>query len=182
MPHAFRRSRLEKQLAQRLSEIIIFEIDDIHLKDEIISITRVEVTKDFFKASVYFTLLNHNNKNRVIKALYRALPYTYSLLIKRIRIRKLPELKFFYDQTTDLERETSEHTFRMQKTRQAIEQTADLRAELTAAAGDFADPSIADVTHKHSAKPLLPDTDEESTAETSKKSPPFNPASNKDDL
>ncbi len=97
---AFRRRKLETQLAQRLSELILFELSDAQLGTEIISITRVEVTPDYFKAAVYFTLLRAEYKNRVLKALYRAAPRLQHFLYKRMRIGKLPQLQFFYDHTT----------------------------------------------------------------------------------
>lgn len=92
-----RKKRVEQEYRKYLSEALITKVADERLSNEIINITEVEIVDNFKKANVFFTILNEKNKNKVIKTLYSARGYLLNLLRKKIKIKYLPELCFFYD-------------------------------------------------------------------------------------
>lgn len=96
-----RKKRIEKALSQGISEIMLFEMNDERLKNEMITITKVTLSDDLEHAAVHFKLYYPENKNKVIKLLYQTLPYFYSFLKKKIIIKKIPIMKFFYDQAKE---------------------------------------------------------------------------------
>ena len=99
--HGIKLKRLEKAYQQALCEALLFKVRDPRLENVEISINRVEINQDMSVASVFFTLSDNQNKNKVIKALYSAAPFFLSLLKEKIKIKYLPNLKFFYDEATD---------------------------------------------------------------------------------
>lgn len=92
-----RKKRIEQEYRKHLSDALVSKVADERLKNEIINITEVEIVDNFKKAKVFFTILNEENKNKVIKTLYSARGYLLNLLREKIKIKYLPDLAFFYD-------------------------------------------------------------------------------------
>lgn len=95
--HQLRKHKLEKSIAQGLSEIILIEMNDDRIKPEMISIARIELNEDFSTATVFFKILNPEKKNKITKWLYQSAGYLRSQLTKKVLIKNMPRLKFFYD-------------------------------------------------------------------------------------
>jgi len=90
--------RLEKvnsQIKREIMQIIQKEVDDPCM--ELVSITKVKTTSDLKEAHIYFSVLKEEDTEKVLKILNRMKSYLRRLLGKRMRIKILPSLKFFPD-------------------------------------------------------------------------------------
>ena len=65
-----------------------------------VTLTRVEVTPDLQHARIFFTVLGDEKARRdSTRALERAAPYLRRQIGKRLRLRRVPDLKFIYDES-----------------------------------------------------------------------------------
>src|SRR6185295_12267249 len=65
-----------------------------------VTITRVRVTLDLQLARVYYTSLGDEKARReTARALGRAAPFLRRQVGQRLRLRRVPELEFFYDES-----------------------------------------------------------------------------------
>ncbi|MBR3266281.1 MAG: 30S ribosome-binding factor RbfA [Erysipelotrichaceae bacterium] len=95
-----RTDKLDSILLREISMIISQEINDPKLGFP--TVTEVDVAPDLNTAKVYVSFLGKNYKKRDgIDALRRAKGHIKSLLAKRIKIRKIPDLTFIVDDTLD---------------------------------------------------------------------------------
>ncbi len=92
--------RLGNVLHREISQILMTEIKDKDLN--FVTITKVDLSSDLSFAKVYFTCLDINKKDIVIKNINTASKFIRSELMKRkIEIRTMPELKFIYDDSIE---------------------------------------------------------------------------------
>lgn len=90
--------RLNNMFVEEISKIIHEEIKD---KDVgFITITAAKVTNDLSFAKVYITSLD-DDRQKVLNALNKASGFIRSLLCDRIKIRKMPEIHFVYDESIE---------------------------------------------------------------------------------
>jgi ribosome-binding factor A len=96
-----RNARVSSQMQKELSLILQRDIDDSRLG--FITITEVEVTKDLAVAKVYVTVLNvdEQGKRANVKLLNELAPAMRHELAKRMRLRHISELRFYYDDSFD---------------------------------------------------------------------------------
>jgi ribosome-binding factor A len=92
-----RNDRVSSQMQKELSLILQREIDDSRLG--FITINEVVVTKDLAVAKIYVTVLNADDagKRSNVKALNELAPVIRHQLAKRMRLRHISELRFYYD-------------------------------------------------------------------------------------
>ena len=92
--------RLGNMLHKEISNILMTEVKDEDLK--FVTITKLELSSDLSYAKVYFTTLDIDKKDKVIKDLYNARGFIRSILMKRkIEMRIIPELNFVYDDSIE---------------------------------------------------------------------------------
>lgn len=92
--------KLDSILLRELSMIISQEINDPKLGFP--TVTEVDVSPDLNSAKVYVSFLGKNYKKRDgIDTLRRSKGYIKSLLAKRIKLRKIPDLTFLVDDSLD---------------------------------------------------------------------------------
>lgn len=92
--------KLDSILLRELSMIISQEINDPKLGFP--TVTEVDVSPDLNSAKVYVSFLGKNYKKRNgIDTLRRSKGYIKSLLAKRIKLRKIPDLTFLVDDSLD---------------------------------------------------------------------------------
>ena len=96
-----RNARVSSEMQKELSFILQRDIDDSRLG--FITINEVVVTKDLAVAKVYVTVLNvdEQGKRANIKLLNELAPIIRHELAKRMRLRHISELRFFYDDSFD---------------------------------------------------------------------------------
>ena len=96
-----RNARVSSQMQKELAFILQREIADSRLG--FITINDVEVTKDLAVAKIYVTVLNADDKGKRdnVKVLNELAPVIRHHLAKRMRLRHISELRFFYDSSFD---------------------------------------------------------------------------------
>jgi ribosome-binding factor A len=98
-----RSERLSELIHKELAIIIVKFCQDPRL--EKLTITNVKLSADLSIAKIYFTNFNNintenldqNNIKLVLKSLKNASNFFRNQLANKISLRKIPELKFFYD-------------------------------------------------------------------------------------
>ncbi len=98
------RRRLERvnDLVQEVVSDILRELKDPALSDVLFSVTNVEVVNDLSYARVRVSVFaDKDTKEKVAKALARASGYVRRQLNDRVRLRKIPKLKFILDDSIE---------------------------------------------------------------------------------
>ncbi len=94
-------SRIEmvnSQIQKELTHILQTELDDPELG--LISIVRVDTTKDLSQTRIFFSTLG-GTREKVEFALNKTQKHIRHLLGERMRLRVLPELKFIFDDSIE---------------------------------------------------------------------------------
>ncbi|MDO9105008.1 MAG: 30S ribosome-binding factor RbfA [Methylovulum sp.] len=96
-----RNARVSSQMQKELSLILQRDIDDPRLG--FVTINEVEVSKDLAVAKIYVTVLNADaqGKKTNVKCLNELAPVIRHQLAKRMRLRHISELRFYYDDSFD---------------------------------------------------------------------------------
>lgn len=95
-----RAQRVGDQIQRELAVMIPREVRDPRLG--FITITGVDVSSDLGHAKVYITLMNSEDEESVrlnLEVLAESASYLRMLLGKAIRIRSIPQLHFYYDES-----------------------------------------------------------------------------------
>ena len=97
-----RPDRLGDQVRSELCDLLLRSVRDPSLK--LITVTYVRMSRDLQNARIYYTTsLDGQNERGVKRGLRRATPFLRSQLARRIRLRRVPELSFVYDDSADRE-------------------------------------------------------------------------------
>jgi ribosome-binding factor A len=96
---SFRPDRVADQIRQELSEMLTR--GDVHDPGiGFITLTRVKVSPDLQLARVYYTTLGDPKARRETeKALERATPFFRRQVGSRLRLRRVPEIEFHFDES-----------------------------------------------------------------------------------
>jgi ribosome-binding factor A len=96
-----RSARVASEMQKELSFILQRVVKDSRLG--FITINEVDLTKDLAVAKIYFTVLNADaaGKQNHVKWLNQLAPVIRHELAKRMRMRHISELRFFYDDSFD---------------------------------------------------------------------------------
>ena len=90
--------RLNNMFVEEISKIIHEEIKD---KDVgFVTITDAKITNDLSFAKIYITSLD-DNREKVLNALNKASSFIRTMLCDRVKIRKMPEIHFVYDESIE---------------------------------------------------------------------------------
>jgi ribosome-binding factor A len=96
MPQGQRPDRVADQLRSELATLIAREVSDPGIG--FVTLTRVQVTPDLQQARVFYTALGDDKQRRTTeKALGRASSFLRRQIGSRLRLRRVPELIFTYD-------------------------------------------------------------------------------------
>ena len=100
MAQGSRPNRIGEQLRGELGDLLAREVKDPGIG--FTTLTRVRVSPDLSLARVYYTALGSEAERReTVKALRRAGPFLRRQLGRRLRLRRLPELVFSYDEALE---------------------------------------------------------------------------------
>ena len=92
--------KIDSILMRELSVIISQELNDPKIGFP--TVTEVDVAPDYSNAKVYVSFLGKNYKKRDgLEALRRSKGHIKSILAKRVRMRKIPDLTFIVDDSLD---------------------------------------------------------------------------------
>ncbi len=108
MPKEFTRThRLSQQLQREIAVLIQNEIKDPRIN--FVTVQDVAVSKDLSIAKVYVSSLDpEHSTDVIIEVLTKASGFLRRSIGKELTLRKVPELRFFYDDTIVKARELSD--------------------------------------------------------------------------
>src|SRR5262245_40417221 len=96
MSQGARPDRVADQLRAELADLLARVVHDPGIG--FVTLTRVHVSPDLHVARVYYTSLGDEANRRMSdKALLRAAPFLRRQIGARLRLKRVPELKFIYD-------------------------------------------------------------------------------------
>ncbi|MFI5236394.1 MAG: 30S ribosome-binding factor RbfA [Ignavibacteriales bacterium] len=96
---AHRVDKVEKLIKEQVSYILLHKMPDDDLG--FITVTEVKVSADLKIAKVYLSVLHKERRDFVINKINSRLGHIRTELAHGIRIKFVPELKFFIDDTLD---------------------------------------------------------------------------------
>ena len=100
MPQGPRASRVGDQIRAHLAELLAREVRDPGIG--FLTITRVGVTPDLQQARVYYTTMGDDKARKESRrALERAAPFLRREIGRRLRLKRVPELDFFFDESIE---------------------------------------------------------------------------------
>jgi ribosome-binding factor A len=94
-----RLSRVSEQIRRELSDILRRELRDPRVGR--VSLTEVEVSKDYAHAVVLFSCLESSQVPEVTAGLQRASGFLRSQLARRVKLPATPVLHFVYDESIE---------------------------------------------------------------------------------
>jgi len=102
-----RQDRIADQIQRELAGLIQFEVKDPRVG--MVTITAVEVSKEYEHARVYFTVMgDEKSKELTTQGLSKAAGFLRRELAHRLKLRITPELHFIYDTSIDTAAKMSE--------------------------------------------------------------------------
>jgi ribosome-binding factor A len=100
MPQGSRASRVGDQLRAELADLLVREVHDPGIG--FLTLTHVKVSPDLQQANVYYTTIGDEKARREsARALDRATPFLRRQIGHRLRLKRVPELTFFFDDTIE---------------------------------------------------------------------------------
>ena len=98
MSQGSRPDRVADQIRSELGLLLTREVHDPGIG--FVTITRVQVSADLQQARVFFTVLGDEKaRGNSERALERAMPFLRRQIGSRLRFKRVPELKFLYDES-----------------------------------------------------------------------------------
>jgi ribosome-binding factor A len=98
-----RPDRVAEEIRRTLSELLIKEVKDPRL--QMVNITDCKVTRDLGIAKVYFTYIGKNESDPEVEAakaaLEKAKGFFRSEIGKQMKLRIVPEVRFYYDNAAE---------------------------------------------------------------------------------
>ena len=121
MPQGSRPDRIGDQIRAEVAQLLSRELQDPGLG--FVTVTRVHVTADLQIARIYYTTMGDDRaRRRTAQALLRAQPFIRRSIGSRLRLRRVPEIEFIFD-------ESIEQHERLERLIQEIHDTDAARAE-----------------------------------------------------
>jgi ribosome-binding factor A len=98
MSQGSRTERVGDQIRSEIAQLLAREVHDPGIG--FVTITRVAVTPDLQHARVSYTVLGDDTARRTsARALDRAAPFLRRQIGSRLRLKRVPELEFIYDES-----------------------------------------------------------------------------------
>ena len=146
-----RPDKVGEQIRIELTQLLARDVHDPGIG--FITLTKVTVTPDLQLARVYYTSMGDEKARRETdKALGRALPFLRRHIAQRVRLRRVPELEFFFDQSV-AQQDRIEQILQELKTEAAGQGEAAAAAEPGERSGDLGVPASEPVGGSGAAKP-----------------------------
>lgn len=98
MPHSYdRKLRVADLLKREIGQLLLQHSQDPRFA--FVSLTSVEISKDYAHAKIFVTLLNEKETASTVKALNNAASFFRRELARKVNLRTTPKLHFYYDET-----------------------------------------------------------------------------------
>lgn len=118
MAQGSRPERIGEQIRQELSRSLAVDVHDPGIG--FITLTHVKVSPDLQVARVYYTLIGDEKAKRdTKKALERAAPFLRRHVAATVRLRRVPELHFQFDESVEKQDRIEQILLDLQKERDA---------------------------------------------------------------
>ncbi len=92
--------RIAQQIQRDLAELLRTEVRDPRIG--MVTLTGVEVSRDYSHAKVYYTVLGtEKDRGEIAEGLQRASGFLHSQLFHRLKLRVVPQLHFEYDASVE---------------------------------------------------------------------------------
>ncbi|HEX5068874.1 MAG TPA: 30S ribosome-binding factor RbfA [Vicinamibacterales bacterium] len=96
MAQGSRPDRVGEEIREELSSLLVREVHDPGIG--FVTLTRVKVSPDLQMARVFYTVIGDEKAQKdTARALERATPFLRRHIGARIRLRRVPEIRFEYD-------------------------------------------------------------------------------------
>ena len=92
--------RIADQIQRELSDLIRQEVKDPGLS-ALLTISAVDLSRDLSVAKIYITVMESAQRDSSMEALQRAAGFLRSQLARRMTLRAVPQLRFFYDESLE---------------------------------------------------------------------------------
>jgi ribosome-binding factor A len=90
--------RIQAQVREEVSQMLATEVRDPGVG--LVTVTRAKVTGDLSLARIYWTMIGDlTERKKTIQALERATGFVRHLLAERLSLRRVPEVKFIFDES-----------------------------------------------------------------------------------
>lgn len=100
MAKSYRKERINVTIKEALSDLLFNQVKDPRVG--FVTITAVEVSKDYESAKVYYTVMGDDDeKEESRKGLISAGNFLRKTISRQLKLRNAPELRFVYDDTLD---------------------------------------------------------------------------------
>jgi ribosome-binding factor A len=100
MPQGSRPDRVADQIRAEVAGLLAREVQDPGVG--FVTVTRVRVTADLQLARIYYTSLGDDRARRATgQALDRATPFIRRQVGSRLRLRRVPEIQFVFDESVE---------------------------------------------------------------------------------
>ena len=100
MPAGSRPTRIGDQLRAEISDLLSREVHDPGIG--FLTITHVKVSPDLQVARVYYTTLGDDKARKdSARALQRATPFLRRKIGGRLRLKRVPQIEFFFDESIE---------------------------------------------------------------------------------
>lgn len=98
MSQGSRPSRVGDQIRAEIADLLAREVHDPGIG--FVTLTRVQISPDLQQARIFFTTLGDEKARSTSgRALERAAPFLRRKIGARLRLRRVPELRFVYDES-----------------------------------------------------------------------------------
>jgi ribosome-binding factor A len=132
-----RPERVAEEIRQELSQSLAREVHDPGLG--FVTLTRVKVSPDLQVARVYYTAIGDEKVRRETKrALERAAPFLRRRVAAAVRLRRVPELHFHFDESVERQDRIERILLELQQEREAREAGRDVPVDETPDDGEDA--------------------------------------------
>jgi len=93
-----RTTRVNELLREELSNLLLRDVKDPRIAHGLVSITEVQVSPDLRRATVYVSHLGDvAEREEVLEGLRQAAHYMHNELLRRLKMRYVPEFTFRFD-------------------------------------------------------------------------------------
>ncbi len=107
MAQGHRPDRVGDQIRKEVTELLGREVHDPRIG--FVTVTRVQVTPDLQLARVFYTTLGSDAERReTARGLDRATPFVRRQIGERLRLRRVPEIRFVFDKSVETQARVEE--------------------------------------------------------------------------
>lgn len=91
--------RVQEKIREIVSQLFVFDIQDPRLRG--LTITRVMVTRDMGLARIYYEATADKDRSELADGLQKVIPFVRRTLAGKLKLRLMPKVEFFYDETSE---------------------------------------------------------------------------------